>query len=169
MGTIYRNNINYGSGRDSGEDITYEEYMALSEDEKKKDHNYYITDYPSGSGGGKIEYSTEEKEVGTWVDGKPLYEKTLVMENVTGGRHENYPHGINNIDSACYTKCMLIHQSGAQSVVGLSFDSASLSNEWLVGVWVFGRDGLYFDIGTGWVNNGYNKFIVTLQYTKTTD
>ena len=29
------------------------------------------------SGGGEV-YSTEETRIGTWIDGKPLYRKTLV-------------------------------------------------------------------------------------------
>lgn len=63
-----------------GEDISYEDYMAMPEEEIKQDYNYYIPDFPgAGGGGGKIEYSTEEKEVGTWVDGTPVYRKCFVM------------------------------------------------------------------------------------------
>lgn len=64
-----------------GEDISYEDYMAMPEEEIKQDYNYYIPDFPgAGGGGGKIEYSTEEKEVGTWVDGTPVYRKCYVLE-----------------------------------------------------------------------------------------
>lgn len=31
----------------------------------------------------KTVYSTEEKEVGTWIDNRPLYQKTIVLENQT--------------------------------------------------------------------------------------
>lgn len=36
----------------------------------------------SGGGGGSTHnYSTDEQIVGTWIDGKPLYEKTLYWDN----------------------------------------------------------------------------------------
>ena len=47
---------------------------------------YKGTRYPTGSGGGgggggsaSIDYSTTEQEIGTWIDGKPLYQKTIVV------------------------------------------------------------------------------------------
>lgn len=33
--------------------------------------------FGSGGGGSSVEYSTEEKEVGTWIDGSKLYQKTI--------------------------------------------------------------------------------------------
>ena len=38
-------------------------------------------------GGGMHNYSTEEQVIGTWIDGKPIYEKTLqyVMTNSDDG------------------------------------------------------------------------------------
>ena len=38
-----------------------------------------------GSGGSSHNYSTTEQIVGTWVDGSPVYEKTVVAKNI------NYP------------------------------------------------------------------------------
>lgn len=41
--------------------------------------------YGSGGGGGssEINYSTEEQRIGTWIDGKPLYQKTFDMRTTT--------------------------------------------------------------------------------------
>ena len=33
---------------------------------------------------GGVNYSTTEKEIGTWIDGNTLYEKTLVITDFTG-------------------------------------------------------------------------------------
>ena len=35
-----------------------------------------------GGGGGSFDYSTTEKVIGTWIDGKPLYQKTLSLPNL---------------------------------------------------------------------------------------
>lgn len=50
----------------------------------------------SGGGGGssKANYSTEEKEVGTWVDGSPIYQKTYV------GTLENSPYTVIDNDKS---------------------------------------------------------------------
>lgn len=47
----------------------------------------------------KNEYSTTEKVVGKWIDGKPLYEKAFVFTTATGLQqwHE-VNHNIQNID-----------------------------------------------------------------------
>lgn len=34
------------------------------------------------SGGGSVDYSTDEKVIGTWIDGKPLYRKVFVVSDV---------------------------------------------------------------------------------------
>ena len=45
--------------------------------------------YGSGGGGGgssSINYSTTEQQIGTWIDGKPLYQKTFIVDGTYGGR-----------------------------------------------------------------------------------
>lgn len=45
-------------------------------------------------------YSTEEREVGCWVDGKPLYQKTIHITSLPSqtGTWQTYDHNISNID-----------------------------------------------------------------------
>ena len=57
--------------------LTNERYQDYSENQFNT-----IYDYLDGEEE-KTVYSTEEKEVGTWIDGKPLYQKTIVLENQT--------------------------------------------------------------------------------------
>lgn len=38
----------------------------------------------TGSGSEWHEYSTEEKVIGKWIDGKPIYEKTLELNSPSG-------------------------------------------------------------------------------------
>ena len=68
--------------------ITKNEYDNLSTEDKKKDVIYTITDAryddPGPGWFPANDYSLEEQRIGTWVDGKPLYRKTV--EGVTGGK-----------------------------------------------------------------------------------
>ena len=43
-----------------------------------------------------LEYSTEEKVIGRWIDGKPVYRKVLISTNGNSG-NKSYAHGIINI------------------------------------------------------------------------
>ncbi len=42
-------------------------------------------------------YSTEERQVGVWTDGKPLYQKTVYIASVTSGT--SYAHGAENVEN----------------------------------------------------------------------
>lgn len=46
----------------------------------------------------KFNYSTEEKVVGTWIDGKPIYECVLTVGSVTAGSVGHVPFSRTNID-----------------------------------------------------------------------
>lgn len=60
---------------------TQAEFDALSEEQQNKGL-YVISDNDSSGGGasaGEV-YSTEEVRIGTWIDGKPLYAKTVQID-----------------------------------------------------------------------------------------
>ena len=63
--------------------VTQAEFDALPEEQRNKGL-YVIPDGGEGGGGsgasGGEVYSTEETRVGTWIDGKPLYRKTVFGE-----------------------------------------------------------------------------------------
>ena len=69
--------------------LTQAEYDALSE-EKKNKGLYVISDGTSGNGGGggssEEIYSTEETRIGTWIDGKPLYQRTWIAHSAATGQ-----------------------------------------------------------------------------------
>ena len=80
MPKIMLNSVEYtGGGGDSGMELTYDEYLALPEEEKNNGTTYYINDI-NGAGKDQFQpviYSTEEREIGVWIDGRPLYQKTF--------------------------------------------------------------------------------------------
>lgn len=80
-----------GGGLYVGE-LPYAEYQALTE-EQKKAGAYFVPDYPGPDkehgGAGKV-YSLEEKVVGVWIDGRPVYQKTFRFEGLSlGGSSAN--------------------------------------------------------------------------------
>lgn len=53
----------------------------------------------SGGGSSTHTYSTSEQVVGTWIDGKPLYEKTVLVGNVPRNGSTYVSSGISDIDT----------------------------------------------------------------------
>ena len=106
-------------------------------------------------------YSTEEREVGCWTDGKPLYQKTVYIASVTSGT--SYAHGAENVEN------IFIKNIKAKRNVG-----------WF-------SSGHIFQDGTGYISESFSIIpsptvlyaylygntisdcSVTIQYTKTTD
>ena len=111
--------------------------------------------------GGNLNYSLEEQIVGTWINGKPIYQKTYVWSGTlpTNGTTK-IPAGIDadtivNIGG-------IIYRSGFFTKV-----VEPQSTGQLVNTYYFNGDGniyihsiLQYQNATAWI---------TLQYTKTTD
>ena len=101
------------------------------------------------------EYSTEEKVVGKWIDGKPIYEKTYVLNDI------NLSTGNNIFDTIENAKIInskgIINNFSIPYADGGGYVMCIQSNN---------------EIGL-WTNNGfYNQtvnIILTIQYIKTTD
>lgn len=109
-------------------------------------------------------YSTKEKRIGIWTDGKPLYEKTLITNTSFSGSVE-ISHGVSNYDkmwidlsnsyyNAGKTNLPLIHNSYWGDFSQKT--DAMVYNEKVL---------LYTDGGWG---SDWEK-VITLHYTKTTD
>lgn len=49
-----------------------------------------------------VHYSTNEQVIGTWIDGKPLYERVVQINSLPADTNTTaYPHGISDIDTIC--------------------------------------------------------------------
>lgn len=53
-------------------------------------------------------YSTDEKVIGRWIDGKPLYQKVITFTITAPNNWTVYNHGIANIDTACGCECYIV-------------------------------------------------------------
>lgn len=115
-----------------------------------------------------MRYSTSEQEVGTWIDGKPLYQMTVVVPlvNATSTSAYIYGHSSNTLNVKDFKGAIIKDSDPVESyLLGGSVWDGTKNNP-----------DVSFAVGTG--NNieircttdwrGYTAYI-TLLYTKTTD
>lgn len=104
-------------------------------------------------------YSTNEKVVGTWIDGSTLYEKTIELNNIIfDNQWHTVPHGVSNIDKVISCIGILFGEDGE------FFNVPQYRANTSQGV-TFGVQGDYI----AYINNWYNtasKIYATIQYTK---
>lgn len=106
-------------------------------------------------------YSTTEKRIGTWIDGKPLYRKTVDCGKGPDAGRKDVPAGISNPDLIVNLYGFSIDSGVCTPVNNTRPDNAAAAN------------GAYFENGNIVIRTGANRtaasFYVTVEYTKTTD
>lgn len=109
----------------------------------------------SSSGSSKIEYSTEEKEVGTWIDGSKIYECTWNFSSpllITSGNWSDTSIAVADTDIYIIVNCEAISSSGARwTFVSATTDLATTTYVRLLNA----------------RNTNVNVKYLTLRYTKT--
>lgn len=149
---------------------TLQEYNAKLEENNTSLDNILTTinNLPEGGSNGSSSncniYSTEETVVGTWIDGKPLYRKIIIIDSVGNNINTEVPYYIENVD-------LIWIDEGTSYVTKPSHETLSIN-------WFYGTN----DFMRTWVNKNlgvirykvqanlteYTGYI-TLKYTKTTD
>ena len=104
------------------------------------------------------EYSTEEKVVGTWADGKPLYEITIDLGEWTLNSSLNYDATHLNIDEVIFIDASW-HQINQPNYRGTISTTSGIDNRCLY------FNGTYIKGASSSFTHRY----ITIQYTKTTD
>ena len=157
-------------------ELTQAQYDALPSSKLTDGILYCIKDagIVEGDKYAPIIYSLEEREIGVWIDGKPLYQKTIVLpiSDFSTTTDSYVLHGIDNIDFPVYAYGFPYGENlnhGQQIVPA----SATLSNtginaQWSTAVTYFGRTKLGYFLGSQMLSR-LSHFYFTLQYTKTTD
>ena len=109
-------------------------------------------------------YSEDEQIVGRWIDGKPLYQKTVSCGALPNNGEKDIPHNISNIDVIVSKKGVGIFSSGATISLPVVYEKANDS---------FNTKFMVDKTNISFLNNGDRSKIsttyVTIQYTKTTD
>ena len=121
----------------------------------------------------KKNYSIDEKKIGTWINGKPIYQKTFTYTPDLASRCL-YQHGISNIDQIINSEAMLQKTNGQFVPLSMVYPNTTDLNTLIT--WSSGYQITKTDIETWIGNNMFEQMdttnygiIVTIQYTKTTD
>lgn len=118
-----------------------------------------------GSGTSLDNYSTKEQVVGTWIDGKPLYQKTIKIPNIDKGMTSTklYEHNIENIEYIfCIDALVVILSTGFSYPVPFSW----INNTDIFAAYV---NRTSIGIRNPRMDEGQVDFYITIKYTKTTD
>ena len=151
-----------GGGNSNDRELTWDEYQALPDAEKYNDTNYYITDVNSDGTSDEFQpiiYSGNEREIGVWTDGKPLYQKTFYYTTLSPARSdwellETLPF---SIDTLVKYNVMNQYTDGNKQLGGAYWEISYFKS----------NNSLYYytpELGS-YIEDVY----ITLQYTKTTD
>lgn len=170
-------------GGGSHVELTQAEYDALTEEEKNNGSVYFITD-TNGDGEDfqPVIYSLNEREIGVWTDGKPLYERThhIIPSSPIQPQTEttiNLPD-MTDADKYFYVGVIGGYKGTEQDVAnwvqftfeGNRNDATAVcvrqnTSSSLV-VWTGSNSGYFPQVST---DNRICEFYITIRYTKTTD
>lgn len=173
MGRLRLNGIEYTSQVPYRE-LTKAEYDALPDSKYNDGVIYYIRDMNSPGSTDYHEYSTEEKVVGKWIDGKPIYER-VITKTASGP----WPSVFTTLEyfpnlETCIKIEMIIHRSGgsfytANGGINVEYTDVPSYPTYRIGATMW-------DVNTTpnlqYYVNGYNytdvdKLYFIVQYTKT--
>lgn len=172
MGKIMLNEIDYSGGNANVIRLTQAEYDALPPTKLTDNNVYMITDTNGdGSQFQPVIYSEDEREVGVWVDGKPLYQKTIVYtDNIS--TEQSIQHGILNLDKFIFVSGyieMNWEGGGFEPLINPALGDSSLSPQYSNCIKDISSQSFTVCIGQSRLNQGVNAIVVNFQYTKTTD
>lgn len=146
-------------------EMSYARYQTLTDAEKTNGTIYMVYDdptdnYVANNGGYEIDYSLNEQPTGKkWVDGKPIYQRTL-NPNITLTTTGQSVMTMADIDTIVEVK-PLLDKDGNQCQSPYSPSDAFVT-------WQLVSEDLLFYIVGQHYNDAVLKY-VTVQYTKTTD
>ena len=115
-----------------------------------------------------LDYSTDEKIVGTWIDGKPIYQKTIQLTKATSANTWYLTPIGASVDTVVSLKGFCTDNAHYWSFENPMYGDATLpsfyaqnNNETTANIIAF------YSTSNAWV--GRTLYYATIQYTKTTD
>lgn len=115
-----------------------------------------------------VHYSTDEQVIGTWIDGKPLYQKTVVITSLPSNTSvtQQYPHNIDSIGEIVNHDVIATWQSG--STVKLPYAQLTSGQLNSIGSIDCNINKTNIEIRVGTDRSNMTAY-ATIQYTKITD
>lgn len=112
------------------------------------------------SSSSSADYSLTERVVGTWIDGRVLYEKTVDLGALPNATNKNVAHGISNLYCVCVVDGIAVDPTDSHTYKPLPFPIAG------TGTITYYIDNTYVHITTTNDQTGYTGYL-TMRYTKT--
>ena len=164
MGVLRLNGKAYGGGIDVIE-VTQAQYNALPESKLSDDILYVISDSVNGSDGyPPLIYSFEEREIGVWEDGKPLYQKTFDFGSISGSSAKKKDLASLNID---YIASFIgTGKNNYNEIISIPFAHTTSPSQEQAFCRYNGDKSLGVYTGSNVI---FTSCFISLQYTKTTD
>lgn len=163
--------VNGAGGGSSGDHITLTqaEYDALVDaGTVDPDAFYFITDT---NGDGQtfqpVIYSLDEREIGVWADGKPLYERTYYHAGAVTGLVA-IPHGISGLERVVNFRGSVLDSNATPSDYTRYALPRVASDGYNIGLDVVSDTDIRVAVPNIFGTRLYGWY-VTIQYTKTTD
>lgn len=157
-----------GGGTANLTELTQAEYDALEQaGELEEDMMYFITDANGdGSQFQPVIYSTSEREIGVWKNGKPLYEKTIPFQALpsTSGTFD-YPLGLTGYDEIVSYELIISDGTNSITLPFYSSDPSYVISAYLTTI----SDELNVEGFVGKDRSAFNDNKVIVRYTKTAD
>ena len=148
----------------SYKEVTLAEYQALPSSKLSDGVMYCINDVGGADEFPPLIFSTEEREVGVWTDGKPLYEKTISLGSVSRGSSTQIDLSSLSISRIISYNGNAIDDDDMEIPIPYVHNS-NIVNQVLIR-YAKSSGIMYLLTGSGKaVSNAY----VTIKYTKTTD
>ncbi len=136
---------------------------TLADDDKVLGISNGVLNWISQSLGGGVNYSTDEQEIGiTWLDGKPIYQKTIYIGRLTNSTTwQSVAHNISNIDTVIDIRGTFLGTGDGRSYP-VNVTRPTLTSGVCIGI-----DNSYIWYMNNWLQtNTTDKCYVTIQYTK---
>ena len=144
----------------------YKDAQNKEEEQLQIAANAMMGDVVNIRGASSNNYSTEEQVVGTWIDGRPLYQKTVDCGALTGA-HETLA-GIGNNIAEVKEFNGYLERTSTHTVIPI-FRTTQYSSYQIEICYLQQTDKIQIEPGSDIKNSGFDKCYVTIKYTKTTD
>ena len=117
-----------------------------------------------GGGGGGSEWSTTEHEVGTWIDGTPVYEKTVAV--TLGGAGDTDRLLVSGLapTRAWIADSDFVYNTGAEQLH--FYLGVRVNGVWTTGFLINKSDGLYVRLNNNYAGVEGVSGYVTIRYVK---